>query len=714
MSNSDSSANPDVKDFLKVLLGGSKSEASSAAEPKRNLLGELANLGANLKGQARAAMDEFRQHMIAVRRSAPLLRVKVQPSDDDSWLSEPAAAARVQALLEHGFTPVGVFRMDGIPNYAVATFIQPATATEGGVARTSNGITLELGRHFPDGNWVEMADSPAPKGVTNPPWLTRHHHPELPPADLINALNAIPSAQPAVPISPEGLPKQIEDNFHRIQCWRAERGGWTIEEVKRQRGLTDDTEVTEELQLLRHENAERWLTNWLRLQTDLPFVVDDLIESLVIVHDDLPPDILGNVWWCGTGDFDVRSDDFEEGAPRDVFERINQQRGEPLMRVWQKQTPLKADFYLPQERPRRIAVRSELGDALNEGLTKGDLRRALFAVASSEFESGEDAEAICQALALLKPDETTNLARQTQAVARLFQQVPDRNSAAFRHLQQHGIPHLLRLFDQIHGSEEEDAADKLLLIAKTLARYESTEGVDKIIEAARKPLNPEGMAWAGIFLQFKPEHPHRARVFAELSEPLPDGFIAVALLDAANALSSTGDVARHPFDSVAGKQRLRAWLEDTEREHFSYAHSAIAALPFLSELGRAELFAVAAQHPDLGVRLEAAAARAKTGDAEGVDQLVGFCGHWSSAQTAQKYLNELGREDLIPAASREPSFAALAEMSEWLAHPNELARLPDELEIVDHRELRWPPTRETKPFWLIRYLVRAANPDESD
>jgi hypothetical protein len=38
--------------------------------------------------------------------------------------------------------------------------------------------------------------------------------------------------------------------------------------------------------------------------------------------------------------------------------------------------------------------------------------------------------------------------------------------------------------------------------------------------------------------------------------------------------------------------------------------------------------------------------------------------------------------------------------------PNEPGRPPDELEIVDQRELAWPPELERKPSWLIKYRLR--------
>src|SRR5262245_23143292 len=47
-----------------------------------------------------------------------------------------------------------------------------------------------------------------------------------------------------------------------------------------------------------------------------------------------------------------------------------------------------------------------------------------------------------------------------------------------------------------------------------------------------------------------------------------------------------------------------------------------------------------------------------------------------------------------------------------LACPSQRARgAPDELKIIDRRELAWPPSGERKPFWLIQYLARRDPPD---
>jgi hypothetical protein len=65
----------------------------------------------------------------------------------------------------------------------------------------------------------------------------------------------------------------------------------------------------------------------------------------------------------------------------------------------------------------------------------------------------------------------------------------------------------------------------------------------------------------------------------------------------------------------------------------------------------------------------------------------------------------LKRESDIPAECQSPDFQAMAEFAHWLAHPNELGCPPDELDIVDHRKLAWPPEREPREVWLIKHRM---------
>jgi hypothetical protein len=158
--------------------------------------------------------------------------------------------------------------------------------------------------------------------------------------------------------------------------------------------------------------------------------------------------------------------------------------------------------------------------------------------------------------------------------------------------------------------------------------------------------------------------PESSLLYRLLCDPLPPAFIGVSLLDAANACLIEGGEIDHPFDSQEGKLRLREWLTSTESDEFSYAHSATLALPFISDPERNELLELAANHSDPGVQLAAAWAAATLGLEDGLQRLAGYCRDFKYAQTAKRYLAELGRDDVIPAAANEPGFAALAEFSE--------------------------------------------------
>ena len=48
----------------------------------------------------------------------------------------------------------------------------------------------------------------------------------------------------------------------------------------------------------------------------------------------------------------------------------------------------------------------------------------------------------------------------------------------------------------------------------------------------------------------------------------------------------------------------------------------------------------------------------------------------------------------------------LSEMSEWLSHPQEFGAFPDELEIMDTKELHWPPTDDKRNMYAIKYTYK--------
>ncbi|MFN3151358.1 HEAT repeat domain-containing protein [Bremerella sp.] len=353
---------------------------------------------------------------------------------------------------------------------------------------------------------------------------------------------------------------------------------------------------------------------------------------------------------------------------------------------------------------------SPLRRALKRGLKPGgDLVEELRGLDDYVISSKKDAEAICEALATLPGDRIYNarhFSSPLHELTGLFQDVDGRQCPAFEELYEEGLPELIRIFDAMVDDATEEEVDDLLYVLKILAMYGSFEGAQKIVEAAQMELKPEAYMWHVILSTFSEEHPQREFVLQALSDPLPTGFLAIGLLDSANGAKINGAFDQHPFDSPAGTKMLRGWLEDPDPEKFSYAHSATAALPFISNPPRDELLALAMDHPDAGVQMEAAWAAGELGRESGLEILAKFCLDVNHSDTAQRYLEELDRADLIPSEAQDESFQAKAEFSSWLSHPNELGQAPDSLEVVDHRELDWPPEGERRPMWLIRYTLK--------
>ena len=170
----------------------------------------------------------------------------------------------------------------------------------------------------------------------------------------------------------------------------------------------------------------------------------------------------------------------------------------------------------------------------------------------------------------------------------------------------------------------------------------------------------------------------------------------------------------HPFNSRAGKRQLREWLSSSDENVFSYAHSATASLPFIDGPERNDLLALALDHTNTGVQMEGAWASASLGNEGGVKLLARLCLDPNHSQAACRYLDELGRADAIPAAARAPDFVALADICQWLAHPQEFGRPPDQIDVVDTRTIYWPPTDDRRQVWLFRYRYCATEPDQDD
>lgn len=358
---------------------------------------------------------------------------------------------------------------------------------------------------------------------------------------------------------------------------------------------------------------------------------------------------------------------------------------------------------------------SRLLEILRQGCRPAaDLAKTLQEISDEPVRTTDEAHAVCDLLKSLpaRSRQPDLIVSPLHVLAGLFQQVE--SEEAFEVLALEGIPELCRIFDELVDSGDEKTESDLMFVLKILAIYQTEEGTRRVIQAARRPLNPDGFMWSVILQQYGEEHPQTDDLLRELNVPLPAGFLRVALLDCANMAARSGREGDHPFDSWTGTQQLEAWLTSTDESEFSYAVSAAAALPFISPPERDQLLAVALDHPGLDVQMEGAWAAVRIGNESGVKLLSRWCLDPRRSARAARYLTELGLEQSIPEASRDPDFVAMAELCEWLAHPQEFGRPPDRIELYDTRRLYWPPTDDERPVWLFLYRYRPTEEGEHE
>jgi hypothetical protein len=346
-----------------------------------------------------------------------------------------------------------------------------------------------------------------------------------------------------------------------------------------------------------------------------------------------------------------------------------------------------------------------LTDVLNAWLADGgSLTDFLPSRGEVQVLTRGEAELVCATIDQARSSLARSVDREAennlhQAIA-LMQNVGSEES--YDVLLQHGLPHLRAIVRERLAAPHNEALPALFAL-KIIAYYRQPDDVDLFIETARAPFEPDTFWWQPAFYAFTAENPCTPALIAGLARPLPQGFIRVVYLDRCNSLAIGGHLAEHPFASEEGIVQLEQWLTSKDPEKYSYAVSACAALPFLPSSASEPLLHIANAHEDVSVRIEGAWACAKSGWVGGADRLVEFARDPRHAKRAVRYLEELGLTEQIPAEAHTPDFAATAEMCNWIAHPNEFGRPPDDIVQVDTRELYWPPTGDRRQLWVFRY-----------
>lgn len=343
---------------------------------------------------------------------------------------------------------------------------------------------------------------------------------------------------------------------------------------------------------------------------------------------------------------------------------------------------------------------------IKQGMTTGDISGELLELDDYQISSKKDAKSICKALRSLPSQKSNDPYGDVHCLAALFQEVESRTCPAFEVLVDEGNAELIRLYDEIVRLNDEEKESDLLFLLKILVAYATKAGAQRVVDAAKSNLSPDSYPWCYVFGEFFEGHPQKEFVLGELSDPVPEGFLGICLLDCANEAATEEGLAKHPFDNPSGIERLNALLKNPDPEKSSFAISATSALPFISNPDQAQLTDVGMAHRDKTVQIAAASAAASAGMENGLSFLAKTCLDVDHSDVARKHLADLNRSDLIPKEAQDPDFLAKADFARWLAHSNELGESPDELEIIDKRELVWPLEDKPAPIWLIKYCLR--------
>jgi hypothetical protein len=305
-------------------------------------------IGWYYKRKARQATGDFVKYRAGVRRKAQPFSTEWVKAVNSDWLKEAPFYEFVIGLERAGFRPIGAYSPRNNSNVSVAGFIDEERNIHATVGK--NNKALSFITRYLDGSEFLTSNRKSVISVHSP-WSERVVCEDFAVPELLQEFLSRKPDKPTIQATHENYMDLEIAGLKRYSAWLAERGGANHAEVRRRleaSGQLAKAEDPEQLiKVIRADEAEKAFCNWLREQPNIPFSLDENLETLVTIHDDLDPGLLVNAYWCATHDYSVKEEAFAGLSPRESFWNLVERRPGKLKRVFQKKTPLEADFYLP-------------------------------------------------------------------------------------------------------------------------------------------------------------------------------------------------------------------------------------------------------------------------------------------------------------------------------------------------------------------------------
>src|SRR5262245_16475901 len=236
---------------------------------------------------------------------------------------------------------------------------------------------------------------------------------------------------------------------------------------------------------------------------------------------------------------------------------------------------------------------------------------------------------------------------------------------------------------------------------------------------------------------FQRQRRQAALLFPRLLNAIGSPALAAPILDLANFLTREKLVAEHPASPVASElvnllgelaQMLLRLEEqpdqfgDTPQElsrrvarGVALAVSLCDALALIGDKSAIGKLYQALRVGHRRLRTESAAALARLGEQQGVDELVQLAAEPIARLRVLAYADELGIQDKIDPQYTTKEARAEAELSVWLAEPTQYGVPPASCELFDHREQHWPGFDQPVDCFLFQfqYVVTTEGQEQS-
>ena len=271
-------------------------------------------------------------------------------------------------------------------------------------------------------------------------------------------------------------------------------------------------------------------------------------------------------------------------------------------------------------------------------------------------------------------------------------------------------------------SEEESPLDISLMYL--LVRCESPPGLRLVARLIREGHLASDLGWRGVCDMTKP-HTAKAGLYLMLllGDYIPGNILGMAYLEMCNqtmrhrdfmseklSLIEETEKLEFPYNSPAGRAKLAEYINETatdipEDYCFHAANEAINAIAYVEEERRLPLAHLAMQSENVDIVLAGAIYGAQLNDGPSLEKLAEMAADLNYAASAVECLQEQKRTDLIPKIAEEPSFIIRSRMVRLIYEDG--CRRPDEIDVVDHREMVWPPLKKRTQVFALRFVYHA-------